>query len=75
MGPTSDPETPHVQREVPYDPEEVDNILQEPGNYCREIFDDNPLRGSEKRAKDFAIPMARAYSSWQEGRKSRTVTP
>jgi hypothetical protein len=37
---------------VPNDPGEVDDVLQEPGNNCREIFD-NPLRGSEKRAKDF----------------------
>jgi hypothetical protein len=50
-------ETPHVQPEVPNNPGEVDNVLQEPGDNCREIFDDHhlkvPLRGSEKRAKNF----------------------
>jgi hypothetical protein len=38
---------------VPNDPGEVDSAPQGPGNVCREIFDDDPLRGSEKRAKDF----------------------
>jgi hypothetical protein len=55
-GPHVRPETPSVQPEVPNDPGEVDNVLQEPGNDCREIFDNHlkvPLRGSEKRAKNF----------------------
>jgi hypothetical protein len=42
---------------VPNDPGEVNNVLQEPGDDSREIFDDHhlkvPLRGSEKRAKSF----------------------
>jgi hypothetical protein len=52
-GPHVRPETPNVQREVPNNPGEVDNFMQEPGNVCREIFDNNPLRGSEKRVKYF----------------------
>jgi hypothetical protein len=52
-GPHVRPETPHVQREVPNNPGEVDNVPQEPGNVCRDFFDDDPLRGSEKRANNF----------------------
>jgi hypothetical protein len=42
---------------VPNDPGEVDNVLQEPGDDCREIFDDHhlkvTLRGSEKKTRNF----------------------